>query len=95
MHKPRVMEYIQGYGYLWSDNSKVWQEDQVLPSGLPIGHTDYGIPWAYSASEIHVTTDGTGGYWVMDRLSSYHKHPWRNADNAERYASHIKGKVTL
>jgi tetratricopeptide (TPR) repeat protein len=39
----RTMEFIPGYGYRWDDGSRVYEEDQLQPDGLPIGSSDSGI----------------------------------------------------
>lgn len=88
------MEFIPGYGYRWDDGSQVYQEQQLLPSGWCIGHTNYGKPWAFSATELRVESCSEG-FWVMDRLGSYHKHPFRSADAAIAYMAKITGEQAL
>lgn len=89
--KTAQMEYISGYGYYWVTGGKVYQEDQLIPQTcLPIGHTEYGKPWAYQSVEIHIESC-SDGFWVMDRLGSYHRHPFRTHDAAALYAKHLKG----
>jgi len=89
---PKTMEFIPGYGYQWSDGTKVYQEQVVhATTGLPISGYDYGKPWAYNKSEVRVVS-AEDGYWVMDRLSSFHRHPWKSADKAEKYAKYLRGE---
>ena len=78
------MEFIPGYGYRWADGSLVYQEQQLIPGTvLPIGH-DYGKPWAFDKAELHIKSM-SDGFWLMDRLGSYHRHPFQTVKSAEEY----------
>ena len=85
----KQMEYVSDCGYLWSDGSKVYQEDQLLPDGLPIDYSDYCKPLAFSADELHIESE-SDGFWVMDRLGSYHRHPYRTESAAKQYLAYLK-----
>jgi hypothetical protein len=87
----RKQEYVTGQGYYWSDTWKrVQQEEELIPGTvLPIGHTDYGKPWAFRASELHIESC-SDGLWVMDRLGSYHRHPFKTETAAQAYLKHLQ-----
>jgi hypothetical protein len=72
------LEFIHGHG--WHDeHGKVYQEQGMLdsPDYLVIGYRDRGIP-----SEDTTVTSCSDGYHV---LGSYHRHPFRDRENAWRY----------
>jgi hypothetical protein len=83
------MEFIPGYGYRWLDGSRVYQEQELGPEGLPLGYRDRGKPWAYKASELYIAS-GSEGFWVMDRLGSYHRHPYKTHAAAENYLKYLQ-----
>jgi len=87
-HVSNDMEYIPGHGYYWLRGGKVYQEEQLIDgTPLPIGYTDYGRrSWTIEA-QSH-----SDGFWVSDRLGSYHRHPFKTLRAAEAYAAILRGE---
>lgn len=67
-----------------------FQEEQSYPDGLPIGR------WQFGANAGSVRVESTEqGYWVMDRLGSLHRYPYRTLESAGVYLLHIEKIGTL
>lgn len=80
------MYYTPGFGWQWPDGSRVYQEDDLIPGTvLPIGYFDYGK----YISPLRLDS-GTEGFWVRDRLSSFHRMPFKTEEAAQAYLDYLK-----
>lgn len=81
------MEWIPENGHWRDERGKVYQESQMLPNDyLAVGYSDYGRPGAHKDLRVDSHSDG---FWVMDNLGSLHRHPFKSAENAERYQGEL------
>lgn len=63
-------EFVPGIGWL-ENGQRIYEETGKSTPVRPVGKV-----WV----ESHAN-----GYWVMDRLGSLHRNPFRYAENAERF----------